>query len=233
MKRSLHLSALTVLAALVLALMGPLVGTASAADPATVTVTTPNTKYPAGVNAEVTITVANGGNGTLTVRAQTADGKSYLLNCGAGGVNDATQSCSVYMLFTTRVVATVTGGTNGDATASKKLQVYPTMATSPRSPRTYSGSTAVFQRGVEPLFSTSVYPARKSMCIRHQVQVRRAAGWATIVTGSCKQPDSEARVAWRWYGSHPVGYKFRVNATFAGDTLNGPGSGSWSYFYFK
>ncbi len=236
MKRSLHLLVVTVLAALLATLVSPVVGPASATDVPTVTVTAPHTKYPAGVNADVTIKVTNGGNGNLAVDAQTADGKTYRLPCGAVGVNNATQSCKVFMLLTTRVIATLTSDTNGNASGSKKLSVYPNMATSPSAPRGYSGGYALYVRGDEPLFTTELYPARKSMCIRHRVQVLRAAGWTTIVTGGCKYPSKianyQGEVAWRWYGSHPAGYRFRVHATFEGDTLNGPGSGSFSYFKF-
>lgn len=223
-----------VLLVAVLALIVPGVGAATATEATTptITVTAAHTRYVAGVNASVTIKVTDGGNGTLTVRANTADGKTYTLDCGAAGVNDTTLSCSVYMFLTTRVVATVTGGTNGDASASKKVQVYPKMATYPRAPRAYSGTTAIYRRGDEPLFRSTVYPARGSMCIRHQVQVLRSAGWSTILTGGCKNPDSQGQVAWRWYGTHPVGYRFRVRATFGGDSLNGPGSGTWTYFRF-
>jgi len=236
MKRPWYLLVVTVLAALLSTLVSPVVGTAYAVDPATVTVTAPHSKYPAGVNADVTIEVTNGGNGDLAVHAQTADGKVYQLPCGAVGVNDTTQSCEVFMLLTTRVVATLTNSANGDASGSKKLSVYPNMATSPAAPRGYSGGYALYVRGDEPLFTTELYPARKSMCIRHRVQVLRAAGWTTIVTGGCKYPSKianyQGKVAWRWYGSHPAGYRFRVHATFDGDTLNGPGSGSFSYFRF-
>lgn len=236
MKRPLHLIVVPALAALFASLVSPVVGTASAADGPVVTVTAPNTKYAAGTNADVTINVSNGGNGDLVVHAQTADGKSYQLPCGAGGVNNATLSCQVFMVLTTRVVATLTGGSGGDASASKKLSVYPNMATFPSAPRGYSGGYALYARGDEPLFTTELYPARTSMCIRHRVQVLRAAGWTTILTGGCKYPgkiaNHQGKVAWRWYGSHPAGYRFRVNAVFEGDTLNGPGSGSWTYFKF-
>lgn len=235
MKRSRSPLVLTVLAALLAALVPA--GTAAAADPvtepATVSVTGPKTRYPAGVNASVTIKVTNGGNGALTVRANLANGKSFQLSCGADGVNDVELSCAVYMLQTTRVIATLTGGTNGDATASKKLGVYPNMATRPKTRAVYSGRLATFKRGTHPTFGTRVYPSRSSMCIRHRVQVRRAAGWTTLVMGGCKYPDSNGNVAWRWYGSNAPGYKFRVHAVFDGDNRNAAGSGSFSYFTFK
>lgn len=231
MKRPLLV--ITLLGALLAALVGPSVGTASAETAPTVTVTSSHSRYPAGVNAAVTIKVANGGNGTLAVRAETANGKTYQLNCGAAGVNATTQSCSVPMVITTRVVASLSGGMNGDATASKRLYVYPKMVTYARSFRAYSGNYAVYARGDEPLFRTTVYPARYAMCIRHRVQVLRSAGWSTVGTSSCKRPDSEGRVGFRWYGSHPVGPKFRVFAVFAGDSLNSAGSGSRSYFTFR
>ncbi len=235
MKRPLHLLVVPALAALLVVVISPVVGTASAVEGPTVTVTAAHTRYAAGVNASFTIRVVNGGNGDLTVRAQTANGKVYALPCGAGGVNDVTLTCKVFMALTTRVVATLTGE-GGEVVGSKKVSVYPSMATLPSAPRGYSGGYALYARGDKPLFSTGIYPARKSMCIRHRVQVKRAAGWSTLLTGGCKYPGAisnyQGKVAWRWYGSHPVGYRFRVNAVFEGDSFNGPGSGTWTYFKF-
>lgn len=202
---------------------------ASAADPPpTVTVTSNRTTYVAGMTASVTVEVQNGNNGTLNVKAQFANGKTATVSCGGVNVNDATFHCSLYVLINTRIVATI-GGVSDD----KLLLVRPSMSSFPTGARAYQNGKAIYFRGDEPLVRTTVTPSRASMCIRHQVEVLRASGWKSLLTGGCKYPDpTRNQVLWRWYGDHPTGYQFRVRATFGGDKLNVAGPGTWAYLRF-
>lgn len=237
MKRSLYLVVLTVLAALLSSLMT----TASAADPApTVVITTdpadPVT-YTAGQTATVNFTVDNVGPGTrLKVVIVGSNGVSKTLHDTDVSGNEQGRSItrmSLAMYINARIYAYVGGSTTpGDTRA---FPVKAAVGTRPRGGYLgFIGSYAIFPKGASPVFRSTTLPKRPGVrCLRHEVQKLAAAGWTTVLRGSCRVQNSSGNVDWQWAGKHGSNVKFRVRATFPGDSWNQPSSAPYSYFKFK
>lgn len=232
MKRSLHLLVLTVLAALLSSLLSPWAGPAAAEDAPTVTITSNKTTYVAGQTAAVRFTVAGAGSSTnLRVVLVASTGKSVVLHDAE--VYDDVLDKSVAMYINSRIYAYVGGAT--EPSASKGFPVKALVGTRPRGGYLgYSGDYAIFPKGSSPVFRSTTFPKRpKVRCLTHEVQRLYAAGWGTVLRGSCRVQDKNGNVDWQWAGKHGSGVKFRVRATFAGDSWNQPSSAPYSYFKFK
>ncbi len=228
MKRFLHLLVLTVLAALLSTLTSP----ATAADPTpTVTISADRVTYTAGQTARIVFNVSGSGPGTtLRIVTTFANGSTAERTTW---VTDGPQKFSLAMYINTRVRAYIDGETT--PSAQRGFPVKAAVGTRPRGGFLgYSGSYAVFPRGASPVFRSTTYPERPGVrCLRHEVQKLAAAGWTTILKGSCRVQKSDGNVDWQWAGTHPSNVKFRVRATFAGDSWNQPANAPYSYFTFK
>jgi len=229
MKRSWHLLVVTVLAALLSTLLSP----ASAEDPApTVTITSNKTTYVAGQTAAVRFTIAGAGSGThLKVILVGSNGKSVVLH--DADVYDDVLDKSVAMYINSRIYAYVGGAT--EPSDSKGFPVKALVGTRPRGGYLgYIGDYAIFPRGSSPVFRSTTYPERPQVrCLIHEVQRLYAAGWGTVLRGSCRVQKKDGNVDWQWAGTHGSGVKFRVRAVFKGDSWNQPANAAWSYFKFK
>lgn len=232
MKRSLHLSALTVLAVLLAGMLPFLGSTAAAADGPAVSIASDRVTYVAGQTAALRFTVTGAGSGTrLRIVLVGSTGKSVVLH--DTNVFDGTLKKSVAMYINNRVYAYL--GDAVEPSASRGFPVKAAVGTRPRGGYLgYSGSYAVFPRGTSPVFRSTTFPKRPNVrCLTHEVQKFAAAGWTTVLRGSCRTQNSDGNVDWKWAGTHGSKVKFRVRATFAGDSWNQPAVAPWSYFYFK
>lgn len=227
--------ALAALAGLAGAGLVAVAGPTMAADQPRVSIKSQRSIYTATENATLRVVVRDGGNATVAVFARFAGKKGRRsLNCGGISVNDDTFVCQLYMVLnTTVIVETEREGDGGPQVAAKRFfRVRPSMATQPLPPYRKSGGKVVFARGSAPSFRSAVYPRRRSMCLRHEVQRKKSQGWRRVKLSGCEAINSKGRVDWRWAGRHPAGPRFRVRAKFAGDQRNARGAGTWSYFRF-
>lgn len=202
------------------------------ADPV-ITVTSDRGTYIAGMPASIRVQVSGGTGERLTVFLRTADAVlTEVPGCGVNEIHTADFVCpnKPYLYLNSRVVVRI-GETDTD---TKLLLVRPVVSTFPVHSRGSDGThELLFYPDDEPHFRVELVPSRPTMCIRHQVQVLRAAGWRTILSGGCKYPAAAGKPTyWRWYGTHPVGYHFRVRATFDGDINNVGGPGPWTRIRF-
>ncbi len=213
---------------------------ASAEDPppATVTITSAQTTYVAGVNALVRISVRDANNAEFRLGAN-LNGQTIWLGCGGFVVTDDDFDCEVYMVYNTRLFVTLDGVTK----AVRDLRVRPRIGTAVKTSHSTVGRYAVMPRGTAPRFTSKSYPARPGqMCLRHEVQRLRSGVWRTVVLSGCRVEGDKGTVTWTWQGGHPRLVSFRVRATFPGDPIVGTfpggshnvaGPGRWTYFRFR
>lgn len=207
------------------------VGAASSAradDPPTISIHTDKTVYSAASTATFVVTVHNGGNQDLRLHAVRADGSEFDF-VGADSVTDDQLERELFTDINTHVTATI-----GTTSASVDLKVRPVLATGAGGKHGTSGRYAVYAKGAKPLFASQSYPKRPGeMCLRHEVQRLKAGAWRRVTLSGCRAENSKGQVSWRWAGKHASKVKFRVRATFGGDSRNLPGVAGWAYFRLR
>ena len=223
-----------VVLALVAALLAipVMVSSASAADPTTVSITKDRSYYVAGQSAQLTVVTSGTGSGkALRVTVSYANGATRTVSSGA---TDDTFTFEFGMYINSTIRADVLDGDTVVATDEVTMPVRAKLGTRAFGYHQKYGSYLLYPRGSSPSFRSAIEPVVKgSRCLRHVVQRRYASGWKNVFTSACRVQDSKGRVDWTWRGKHASGVRFRVRATFAGDSLNRANAGNRIYFKFR
>jgi len=95
-----------------------------------------------------------------------------------------------------------------------------------------SGKYRLYRRTVDPLLLTRILPARPYGCYRFQAQAYVSGAWRTVGTESCFNLNGDSIGGVELRGSHTTGMRWRMRASFAGDSLNAAATGSWQYLKF-
>jgi hypothetical protein len=214
---------------------------ASATDPASVTLTMNKSVYVAGDSAEFTSTIT-ATNLDWVVSVQFPGSTDWKPLCVQYNVNDSVQHCTLGVYYNAKVKAVLvddkgTATTTDDtveAAANLSVPVRAAMGILPLDYFTKSGNYAVESNGSSPSFRGASYPAFPGKrCLRHVVQRRYSSGWKRVLTSACMIEQKQGQVVWRWSGRHPSRVNFRVRSTFAGDSVNQAANSSWLYFRFR
>lgn len=227
-----------------LALTG-VTGPARAADePPTpaLSMTADRSVYVAGQTANLTNRIT-AQNLDWVVAVRIAGTSEWKPVCFIQNVQTSTEQCALAgLVYNLTAVAQLidrhgTDDTADDTVEAQVVRTIPVKAKIGTTPLGYynqSGGYQVYPRGASPKFRTATYPYFPGKrCVRHVVQRHYASGWRTILTSACKLQDSKGRVDWQWAGKHASGVKFRLRATFAGDTVNRANVTSWQYLRFR
>jgi len=231
-KRLLGILLLALVAALI-ALPG---APASAAGPS-VAITADKAGYTAGKSARLSIrTRGLPPEASIEVVATLATGKSYDL-LGRSDAKNETRTVEAALAYNVKVRVNVydtsTGG-SPTATDAVAIKVRARLVTQSHGGGSVSGGYVYYARGTSPSFRSTDYPSYVGhRCLRHQVQRYRDNAWRTVFTSSCKTEAAKGRVDWTWTGKHASKVKFRLRATFAGDTRNRPANAPWLYLRFR
>ena len=182
-------------------------------------------------NATATITAKLGtthDSRTVCVYATPANGTKIKVKCGSGTVT-ATYRITRRTTFSAAFAGDQwylprTVGTSATARAQISHVLDREHGT--------SGKYKLYRRSVDPLLLTRILPARPGSCYRFQGQAYVSGAWRTVLTEPCFTLNGDSIGGVELIGSHTTGMRWRLRATFAGDSLNAAATGSWQYLKF-
>jgi hypothetical protein len=151
------------------------------------------------------------------------------------GTVDSHGNLSVYYTMTRRTTFTVAFA--GDDTynpvySSKALLGYAKVSSAMLGYYATSGSYKLVHTSVDPSLYVSVAPNNAGACVSYAVQRYYSGAWHTVATDSCEYLDSTSHGVATYYTNVPAGTRFRLRATFNGDTRNVKTYGAWVYGKF-
>ncbi|MEV4639757.1 hypothetical protein AB0J80_20605 [Actinoplanes sp. NPDC049548] len=95
-----------------------------------------------------------------------------------------------------------------------------------------SGKDKLYHASVDPFLIAMVSPSHAYGCINFEAQGYYQRKWWSLPTARCVPLNGDSMGGGKIFGTHVAGTRYRMRATFSGDTLNAAAAGSWHYLRF-
>jgi hypothetical protein len=166
---------------------------------------------------------------TLSLYVQPYGGTKVLLK---KGTVDSHGNLSAYYTLSRRT--TFTASFAGDDTYEPRYSAKALLAHAKVNSVLYgyystSGSYRLYHRGNYPQQVISVAPNNAGTCVSFLAQRYYSGAWHTATSLSCQVLDGNSRTGATLYTNYPAGTRYRLRATFKGNTRNVATNGAWQY----
>lgn len=201
---------------------------------APMTISTNGRRFRYGAKAHVTVRLNTGDSHhhVLIYAVQAGQNKPTLVKSGQlkGGRLSATYHVKKWTMF----AAVYTGGKNyGETVKTLQVRVHAKVTTKAKGAYAHRGAYALFHKGKDPHWLTTVAPNHQGECVVLQAEYFANGSWQALQgSGECVLLSSGSKALGVLQGTHVAGERARVRGVWTGDAYNLKQTGKWSYVRF-